>query len=71
MNKRGGYLIALKQIRERCGLSQKQLALKLKLAPSAVCQYESGKREPSIEILIKLSEIFGCTIDELVKGEKK
>ena len=53
------------------GLSQRQLSRLVGVQQNTISQYEKGKREPSLEVLIKLADIFGCTIDELVRGEKK
>ena len=58
-------------MRERRGLSQLEVSKQLNISQSAISQYEKSKREPSIEILIKLADLFGCTIDELVRGEKE
>ena len=52
------------------GLSQRQLSRLVGVQQNTISQYEKGKREPSLEVLIKLADIFGCTIDELVRGEK-
>ena len=52
-------------------MSQSDLAIKLNVSQQSVSFYETGKREPPLDILIKLSDLFGCTIDELVRGEKK
>ena len=64
-------IIFIKQMRERRGLSQLEVSKQLNISQSAISQYEKSKREPSIEILIKLADLFGCTIDELVRGEKE
>ena len=53
--------------RKKSGLSQSQLAKKLNVSQQSISQWENGTREPSIEMLKKLAEIFGCTIDELVR----
>lgn len=53
--------------RKKANLSQKQLADKLHVTQQSVSQWEKGLREPSIEMLKKLAEIFNCTIDELVR----
>ena len=58
-------------MRERRGLSQLEVSKQLNISQSAISQYEKSKREPSIEILIKLADLFGCTIDELGRGEKE
>ena len=46
-----------------------QLAELVGVDRSTVAKWETGIAYPRVEILIKLSEIFGCTLDELVKGE--
>lgn len=54
-------------LRKKSGLSQKELADKLHVSQQSISQWEKGLREPSIEMLKKLAEIFNCTIDELVR----
>ena len=58
------------ELRKKYNMTQKELAKKLGVGASCISNYENGVREPSILILIKLSEIFHCTIDELVRGVK-
>ena len=64
-------MVRLKEIREEKQLTQKQLANQLGVKQNSISQWETGRSYPSVEILIKLSDLFGCTIDELVKGEKR
>ena len=52
-------------------ISQAELAKELGVHPSAVVKWETGVAFPRVELLIKLSDLFGCTIDELVRGEKR
>lgn len=53
--------------RTRLGLNQIDLAKKLGLSSSAsISQYENGDRIPSDDIKIKMSEIFGCSLDYLM-----
>lgn len=54
------------KFRKEAGLSQAEVADKLKCTPSAVNQYENGKRRPSFETLVKLAEIYGCTVNDFV-----
>ena len=61
----------LKTFRESQNMTQDELALKLNISRSSIAMWESGKSLPRTELLIKLADIFGCTIDELVRGEKK
>lgn len=55
-------------LRKAAGMNQAQLAKKLKISASAVGMYEQGRREPSVEILAAMAELFGVTIDFLVTG---
>ena len=57
----------IKFYRERSGYSQIQLAEQLGKSQQSVSHWEKGYCRPSIEILIKMSELFNCTIDDLVK----
>ncbi len=45
--------------RERAGLSQKQLASKLKTTQSVISRIEGGKQNVSLELLQRLAEAFG------------
>lgn len=56
----------IKKLREESGLTQQELANKLDGAKSTVAMYENETRKPSLEILIKLSEIFNCSIDYIL-----
>ena len=61
----------LKLYRERKNMTQKEVAEYLELEPAAISKYESGMREPNIESLKKLSEIFEVSLDELLKDEEE
>lgn len=56
----------LKALREREMISQSELADKLAISTGSVGMYELGKREPDIEMLVRLAEYFGVTLDDLV-----
>ena len=58
----------IESLRRKMGWSQAELAQRLHISPSAVGMYEQGRREPSIEVLVALSEEFDVTIDYLVTG---
>ena len=62
-----GLRIAM--LRRAAGWSQAELAEKLKISPSAVGMYEQGRREPAVQMLAVLSELFGVSIDYLVTGK--
>lgn len=56
----------IKQLREEQKLTQQELADKLKCSKSIIGLYESEIRKPSLEVLVKLSEIFNCSIDYIL-----
>ncbi len=59
----------LKREREKLGWSQAELAEKLHVSRQSVSKWETGKNYPSIEVIIDLSDLFGITIDELLRGD--
>ena len=56
-------------LRRSAKLSQAELAKQLKISPSAVGMYEQGRREPALDILANMAEIFEVSIDFLVTGK--
>ena len=52
--------------RSRQDLTQEQLAERLDVSPSAIRSWENGTTKPGPNQLIKMSEMFGCTIDYLL-----
>ena len=56
----------IKMLREELGMTQQELADKLEGAKSTIAMYEKGDRKPSLEVLVKLSEIFNCSIDYIL-----
>ena len=61
----------LKYLREKKGLTQKDVATRLGLEPAAISKYELDMREPNIEALKKLATIFNVSIDYIITGEEK
>lgn len=59
----------LKNLRLTNELSQKALALKIDLSANIICEYEKGRSQPNIDTLIKLSNIFNCSVDYLIGNE--
>lgn len=62
----------IKLLREEKSMSQKELSIKLGVSEGSISLYENEGRKPSYEILLKLSEIFDCSIDYIVgKTDKR
>ena len=57
----------LTDLRRRSGMSQEQLADRLGVTRQSVSKWESGTAMPELVKLISLSELFGVTVDYLVK----
>ena len=60
----------LRIIRKKKNLTQLKVAMDLNMSREALSHYESGKRSPDIDMLIRLSKYFGVSIDYLIKGEE-
>ena len=58
--------VRLKALRMEKGYTQRTLAEKLGISPSAVGMYEQGRREPDNKTIIKLCRIFDVSGDYLI-----
>lgn len=56
----------LKMLRESKKMSQATLAEKLGIDQTAVSKYERAKQLPEVRTLVKISELFDITLDELI-----
>ena len=57
------------KLRRENNYTQEQLAVLLGVSRQSISKYESGITYPETEKLIRLSELFGCTIDYLLKDD--
>ena len=60
----------LKEKRTELCLSQEQLADSLGVTRQTIANWEKGKTYPDIGSVIKLSDLYGMSLDWLLKGEK-
>lgn len=60
----------LKEKREKLGLSQSMVASKINTSHQNISRWESGKVLPSIDFCVKLADLYGVSLDELVGREK-
>jgi len=57
----------LKELRNKAGWSQQQLAEKAGLSYNVITKVEQGAaKNPNIQTIIKLADAFGLGIDELI-----
>ena len=52
-------------------MSQTQLAKLIGVSKVSVCGYENGKRIPSLNILLKIADVFMISLDELMGRDIK
>lgn len=55
----------LKNLRKENGLTQEELAERLKIGQATIACYENGKREPNIANLLAYADYFECSLDFL------
>ena len=58
-------------LRTGLGMSQGDVAEKLEVSRQSVSKWETGQSVPDLDKIIKLADLFGVTVDELVReGER-
>lgn len=55
----------IRVLRETNNWSQRELAQRVGVNGTAVCQWESGGKRPSLDNLVRLTEVFGVSMTEL------
>lgn len=61
----------LKAERTKKGWSQEELAAKLYVSRQSVSKWENGQNYPSIEIILKISDLLDLSLDELMKSDQE
>jgi transcriptional regulator with XRE-family HTH domain len=60
----------LQELRKGRKLSQKEVAAHLNIPATTYNTYESGRTEPPIEILVRLSHLYGVPTDLIVQRDR-
>ncbi len=60
----------IKEQRKNCGMSQEKVAELVGVSRQAVTKWETDQSAPSTENLFKLAEIFGTSVDLLIKTDE-
>ena len=58
----------IRYLRKKLRWSQEDLALNANINKNYICDLENGRRNPSLDILERISIAFGITLEELFKG---
>ena len=61
----------IREMRKEKNMTQKDLASQLNITDRAVSKWERGLCAPDISLLEPLSQILGCSVAEIISGEKQ
>ncbi len=62
---------SIREKRQAKGLTKTELGLQLGYtASSIVTEWEKGNKVPTTDALVKMSNLFGCSVDELIFGSQ-
>ena len=59
----------IRELRAAAGMSQDDLAARVYVSRQTISSWENGKTYPDVQSLLLLSEIFGASVDSLIKGD--
>ena len=59
----------IKQMREKLGMEQQELAEKLNISNKTISSWECGRTEPKMGKIEELCQVFGCEKTVLIDGE--
>ena len=60
----------LQFLRSEAGTTQEQLAEQLDVSRQSVSKWESGQSFPEMETLLRLCELYGVSLDILLRGSE-
>ena len=65
-----GFSQRLAALRRERGMTQAELAARLGISKSAVSMYERGNREPELDLLQEMADLFGVSVSSLLGRER-
>ena len=57
------------QLRQQYNLSQRALAIKIETSQKSIDNWEKGITEPTACVLVRMADLFGCSIDYILGRE--
>jgi len=63
--------LRLKELREKCRLSQQEAAKRLDVTRSTISAYERNTKTPSVEMLVKLAFMYHASVDYILGLENR
>ena len=61
------FALRLRQLRKDKHLTQAQVASRIGVTPSMVSSYETDIRLPSYDVMMRIADVFGVTVDYLLQ----
>ena len=61
----------IKKSRVSIGMTQDELGKRLGVKQPTISMWETNRAQPRAELLPKLADILGCTVDELLRKEEQ
>lgn len=61
----------LGELRKQKNVTQAELANRLGVDRSTVACWEIGKSKPTADKLVKVADVLGCTVDELLREKEE
>ena len=58
--------LSMRKMRKRTGMSRSEVELKSGVKSVTLKEWESANTKPNVVSLIRLANLYGCTLDELV-----
>ena len=58
------------ELRKERGMTQKELAEKLKVSDKTVSKWETANGMPDVSMLMPIADLFGVTVTELLQGQR-
>ena len=59
----------LQHLRDTRNMTQSELAMLVGVSRQSVAKWEAEKSYPEMDKLLKLCDLFECTLDDLVRGD--
>ena len=60
----------IRNLRKSKNMTQEELAFQLNVSRTTVTMWENGESLPRSNLLPKLAQILGCTVDDLLRCEE-
>lgn len=54
--------LRVRALREKCGITQEELAQRLHVRPAAVSKWDRNLTFPRMDKLVAMADIFGCSV---------